>query len=130
QGGGRGRPAAGAVRVGERGGVPPVPVDVHDDGGLGVGPGRRPAGGPVGLSLGRPGAAAQPRRQAASVAASTAGGGNPGGSTPWGDGVGNTGGCRTPAQLGRLIVRKSRKEQVPNTVASGRDAGTYRSTGP
>ena len=40
----RGGPAAGAVRAGERRGVPRVPVDVHDDRGVGLGPGRGGAG--------------------------------------------------------------------------------------
>ena len=44
QGSRRGGPAAGAVRVGERRGVPRLPVDVHDDRGVGVGPGRGGAG--------------------------------------------------------------------------------------
>jgi hypothetical protein len=39
EGGGRGRSAAGPVRMGERRGVPPVPLDVHDDRGVGVGAG-------------------------------------------------------------------------------------------
>ena len=38
QAGRRGRPAAGAVHLGERRGVPPLPVDLHDDRGVGLGP--------------------------------------------------------------------------------------------
>src|SRR5262249_32929683 len=45
-------------------------------------------------------------------AAGTAGRRNPGGSTPGSDRVGNRGGRRTPAQLGRLMVMMSRKEQA------------------
>ena len=42
QAGRRGGPAAGAVHLGERRGVPRLPVDVHDDRGVGLGPeGRR-----------------------------------------------------------------------------------------
>ncbi|MFO0957678.1 MAG: transposase [Isosphaeraceae bacterium] len=39
QAGRRRRPAAGAIPVGERGGVPHLPVDVHADRGVGLGPG-------------------------------------------------------------------------------------------
>jgi hypothetical protein len=39
QAGRRGGPAAGAVHLGEPRGVPHMPVDVHDDQDVGVGPG-------------------------------------------------------------------------------------------
>ena len=38
QAGRRGRAAAGAVPLGERRGVPRLPVDIHHDRGVGVGP--------------------------------------------------------------------------------------------
>ena len=52
QGGRRGRSAAGAVRVGEHRGVPRLPLDVHDDRGLGLGPEGEVIGGPLGVALG------------------------------------------------------------------------------
>ena len=107
----RGRPAAGAVSLGQRRGVPPVPVDLHDDRGVGVGPSRGRIGGPIGLALGRPDATAIARRQAAGVAAATAGRGNPGGSAGRADRGGNRRGRRTPHPMGHLTIMKSRKVQ-------------------
>ena len=62
QGGRRGGPAAGAVRVGERRGVPRLPVDVHDDRGVGLGPAGGRVGGPLGLAVGRRRCAARATR--------------------------------------------------------------------
>src|SRR5437899_1146155 len=74
--GGRRGSTAGAVRGGERGVVPPVPVDLHDDGVLGMGVAGGPVGPPPAVAVGRPGPAAQSRGQAAGVAAGIARGGN------------------------------------------------------
>ena len=55
--------------------------------------------------------AGQRRGWVAGLATGVVSRGNSGGSTPWGDGAGNRSDRRTPAQLGRLTVRMSRKEQ-------------------
>ena len=62
QGGRRGGPAAGAVRVGEHRCVPRVPVDVHDDRGVGVGPVGGGVGGPIGRRRGTTRTAARATR--------------------------------------------------------------------
>ena len=49
----RGRPAAGAVRVGKHRCIPHLPLDVHDDRGLGLGPGGGRVGGPPRVTVGR-----------------------------------------------------------------------------
>ena len=92
QGDGRGRAAAGPVPVGQRRGVPPVPVDLHDDRGVGVGPVARRSGGPIRGAVGRPGPPTVARRQAAGLAAATAGRGNPGRSPARDDRSANRGG--------------------------------------
>ena len=89
---GRGRAAAGPVPVGQRRGVPPVPVDLHDDRGVGVGPVARRSGGPIRGAVGRPGPPTVARRQAAGLAAATAGRGNPGRSPARDDRSANRGG--------------------------------------
>ena len=93
QGGRRGGPAAGAVRVGQRRGVPRLPVDVHDDRGLGVGSGCGRVGGPHGLAMG------QPRRARVTRTSAGRGDGAPGRgdssrSTARGDRSGYSGGRR------------------------------------
>jgi ketosteroid isomerase-like protein len=85
QAGRRGRPAAGEVHLGERGGVPRLPVDVHDDRGLGLGPEGRGSGGPVGVAVGLNAAPPEPCGQAGGVASRIAGRGDSCGSTPGGD---------------------------------------------
>src|SRR4051794_16951660 len=62
------RPAAGAVHLGEHRCVPRLPVDVHDDRGVGLGPDGRGVGGPLGFAVGQPVPASEPRGQAAGVA--------------------------------------------------------------
>lgn len=63
--------------VGECGLVPPVPVGVHDDRGVGVGPRRGGAGSSsVCLAVGRSAPPPQPRGQASGVAAGVTGEGN------------------------------------------------------
>ena len=68
QAGRRGGPAAGAVHLGEHRGVPHLPVDVHADRGVGLGPEGRGVGGPLGLAVGQPVTPSEPRGQAAGVA--------------------------------------------------------------
>jgi len=64
----RRRPAAGAVHLGEHRGVPRLPVNLHHDRGVGLGPKARGAGGPLGLAVGQPDMPAEPRGQVAGVA--------------------------------------------------------------
>src|SRR5262249_27366303 len=78
-------------------------VGLREDGGVGVGRADGAAGGPIGVALGRPDAATQPRRQAACLAAGTAGSGDSRGCA-WRDSrPRNRSPCRTPAQPGCLI---------------------------
>ena len=72
QGGRGGGPAAGTVRVGEHRCIAHLPLDVHDDRGLGVGPVGGRVGGPIGLAVGRPEPPAEPRGQASGVASRAA----------------------------------------------------------
>ena len=105
------------------GGVPPVPLDLHPDRGVGVEPGRGRVGrASVRLAVGRRPAAAESRGQAAGVATGTAGRGNPRGSTPGTDRAGTPGRRRTPAQPGGLTLMMSRKRQI-NTRELVRPAG-------
>src|SRR4051794_22099549 len=64
----RGGPAAGAVPLGERRGVPRLPVDLHDDRGVGVGSEGRGVGGPLGPAVGQGVTPPEPRGQTAGVA--------------------------------------------------------------
>ena len=68
QGDRRSRPAAGAVRVGKHRCIPHLPLDVHDDRGLGMGPGGGRAGESAGVAVGRSEPSPKPRRQASGVA--------------------------------------------------------------
>jgi hypothetical protein len=84
QGGRWGGPATGAVPVGEHRGVPHLPVDLHDDRGVGVVPKGGRTGGPLELAVGLAAAPPEPCRQASCLAPCAAGRGNPCGSTPGG----------------------------------------------
>ncbi|MDG3006411.1 IS701 family transposase [Paludisphaera mucosa] len=82
---GRGcRSAAGQVHLGEHWGVSHLPMDVHADRGVGLGPGGRGVGGPLELAVGQLVMPSEPRGQAAGMASRNAGRGDPCGSTPWG----------------------------------------------
>ena len=117
QAGRRGGPAAGAVHLGEHRGVPRLPVDVHDDRGVGLGPEGGGVGGPLGLAVGQGVTPPEPRGQAAGVASRIAGRGDSCGSTPGGYRGGNSGHGRKAAQPGRMTYTFSRKVQPINEGA-------------
>ena len=104
QGGRGGGPAAGAVPLGEHRGVPRVPVDIQPDRGVGLGPCGGRVGGPLGLAVGHAVTPAEPRRQAAGVAACAAGRGDSSGSTSRGHRGGNSGHGGTAAEPGCMNV--------------------------
>src|SRR5262249_14441367 len=64
------------------------------------------------VAVGRPGPAAEPRGQAAGLAAGTTGRGDSRGSAAGAEGGGNHGRRRTPGWPGRVSVRMSRKGQL------------------
>ena len=104
QGDRRSRPAAGAVRVGKHRCIPHLPLDVHDDRGLGLGPGRRRVSGPPGVTVGRSEPSPEPRGQASGLASRIAGRRNSRGSTPGGHRGGNSSRRRAVTRLGGLRV--------------------------
>ncbi len=108
----RGRPAAGAVRVGKHRCIPHLPLDVHDDRGLGLGPGGGRIGGPQRVTVGRSEPSPEPRGQTAGVASRIAGREDSCGSTPRGDRGGNSGRRRAAAQPGRMRVGKIAESTV------------------
>ena len=113
QGGRRGRPTTGAVLVGEHRCVPRLPVDVHDDRGLGLGPVRGGIGGPRRSRRGMiRELAVRAMPTSAGVAARIAGRRNSSGSPPRDDRGGNSGGRRAATRPGRMMVGKSRKVQT------------------
>jgi hypothetical protein len=79
------RPAAGPVHLGEHRGVSRLPVEVHADRGVGLGPPVDRPGGPLGLAAGFATPPAEPRGQVARVAHCAAGRGESCSSTPRGD---------------------------------------------
>ena len=88
---------------------------VHPDRGVGVGPSGGGAGGPLGVAVGLTAAPPEPCRQAAGVAACSAGRGNPCGSTRRDDRGGDSGRRRAAAQPGGIAFIESRKVQDPGS---------------
>ena len=113
QGGRGGGPAAGAVRVGEHRCISHLPLDVHDDRGLGVGPVGGRVGGPIGVAMGRPEPPPEPRGQASGVASRALGGGDSCGSTPGAHRGGNSGLRRAAAQPSRMRVEEIAESTGP-----------------
>src|SRR5665213_38438 len=118
EGSGRGRPTAGAFYRGQHRSVPPVPVDLHHDRGVGLEPSRRRTGGAFGLAVGRREPSAVARRQAAGVASTIAGRGNNNASAGRPNRDGNRRGGTTLPPIDRLTTIKSRKVQIESNAGS------------